>query len=105
MAARPLSLLRSKAWIGGRWSASANGATFPVFDPCNGEKIAEVQDLGAEDTDAAIREAYKARKTWGNQVALVSNNITIYGSKKTSYCHSRVIPGIPANGIAICSNN
>lgn len=70
--ARPsFSLLRSKAWIGGRWTASANGATFPVFDPCTGQKIAEVPDMGAEETDTVIREAYKSRSMWANTLAVV----------------------------------
>lgn len=72
--ARPsLSLLRasSKAWIGGRWTAAANGATFPVYSPSTGQKIADVSDVGEEEAEAAIREAYKAQRLWAASLAKV----------------------------------
>ena len=36
------SLLRTKAWIGGKWRAALSENTFPVYNPANKELIAEV---------------------------------------------------------------
>ena len=36
------SLLRTKAWIGGKWQAALSENTFPVYNPTNNELIAEV---------------------------------------------------------------
>jgi succinate-semialdehyde dehydrogenase/glutarate-semialdehyde dehydrogenase len=49
-------LLRTRAWLGGRWTATA--ATFPVHDPADGSLIAEVAEgdpaLAAAATEAAV---------------------------------------------------
>jgi succinate-semialdehyde dehydrogenase/glutarate-semialdehyde dehydrogenase len=72
MATRPaLTLLRSKAWVGGNWVSAANGATFPVRNPSTGEKIADVADLGVGDTEAAIDEAHRAQGSWASVLAKV----------------------------------
>ncbi len=67
-----LMLLRSRAWIGGSWVTSSNGKTFPVFDPCTGDKIVEVPDMGAEDAQRAVMEAHKSKQQWGKKLAWVS---------------------------------
>lgn len=36
------SLLRTKAWIGGKWRSALSENTFPVYSPANNELIAEV---------------------------------------------------------------
>lgn len=72
MASRPLlSLLRSKAWVGGSWVSAANGATFPVYNPSTGEKLTDVADFGEGDAEAAIREAHRAQKPWAATLAQV----------------------------------
>ena len=72
MAVRPsLSLLRSKAWVGGSWISAVNRATFPVYNPSTGAMVAEVADVGEEETDAAIREAHRAQRHWAGRVARV----------------------------------
>lgn len=72
MTARPsLSLLRSKAWVGGNWTSAVNGATFPVYNPSTRQKIADVPDMSEEDTDIAIKEAYRSQKPWRATVAKV----------------------------------
>ncbi|MBU1188472.1 MAG: NAD-dependent succinate-semialdehyde dehydrogenase [Gammaproteobacteria bacterium] len=57
-------LLKHQAWIDGRWQAAASGASFAVHDPATGELLAEVSDLGADDTSAAISAADSAFAGW-----------------------------------------
>ncbi len=71
-AAARLSLLRNKAWLGGNWIAASNGATFPVYNPSSGQKIADVPDMTERDAETAIKEAYKAQKKWGTTIAKVT---------------------------------
>jgi succinate-semialdehyde dehydrogenase/glutarate-semialdehyde dehydrogenase len=45
-----LSLLRQKAYIGGRWVDADNGATLAVTDPATGQVLGSVPDMGASET-------------------------------------------------------
>ena len=45
---------RHKLLIGGKWSDARSGKTFAVFDPSNGQQIAQVAEAGPEDVDAAV---------------------------------------------------
>src|ERR1700757_2409226 len=49
-----------KVLIGGRWVAAKNGATFDVFTPATGERIAGVAACEKPDVDAAVAAARKA---------------------------------------------
>src|ERR1700760_409767 len=40
-------LLRSAAFVGGRWGAAETGATFAVTDPATGEPVARLPKVGA----------------------------------------------------------
>jgi len=57
-------LLQTQAWINGRWQAAQSGACFAVHDPATGELLAEVSDLGADDTRAAVAAAHQAFAGW-----------------------------------------
>ncbi|MDR0700996.1 MAG: NAD-dependent succinate-semialdehyde dehydrogenase [Azoarcus sp.] len=57
-------LLKNKGYINGEWVAAGNGAAFPVSNPATGETIAQVADLGAPETRAAIEAAKKAMAAW-----------------------------------------
>jgi phenylacetaldehyde dehydrogenase len=59
--ARPHRLL-----IDGQWVDARSGKTFAVFDPSNGQRIAQVAEGGAEDVDLAVRAARRAfeNSTW-----------------------------------------
>jgi phenylacetaldehyde dehydrogenase len=46
--------------IDGEWVESASGETFSVYDPSNGDTIAQVPDSGAEDIDRAVKAARRA---------------------------------------------
>ena len=50
-------------YIGGAFT-KAGAATFPVINPANGEKLAEVGKAGKTEVDAAVAAAAKAFKSW-----------------------------------------
>ncbi len=59
------SLLEVRGFVNGQWVTTEK--TFPVNNPATGEVIAQVADLSADDTTAAIDAAYIAQKafaTW-----------------------------------------
>lgn len=63
MTASPYAaLLRQQAYIDGRWLDGAE--TFAVTNPATGARIAQVPDLGAADTQAAIAAAEAALPAW-----------------------------------------
>lgn len=55
-------LLRTDAFIGGSWTAAER--RLAVTNPATGETIAEVADMGAADTRAAIEAAAAAIPAW-----------------------------------------
>ncbi len=63
------ALLRADAFVGGAWLAAARGARFAVRNPANGEILAEVADLDAADTRAAIEAAAAAQAPWAARTA------------------------------------
>ena len=61
------SLLKSSAFVGGQWVRSAK--RFAVKNPSTGETVAEIADLGAEDTRKAIEAASAAFPAWKKLLA------------------------------------
>lgn len=61
------TLLKTDALIDGQWVAGS--ARFDVTDPATGLKLADVADLGADDTEAAIAAANKAWPAWRAKTA------------------------------------
>lgn len=57
-------LLKTQAYINGEWVSADSGKTFSVTNPANGAAIADVADLGAEETRAAIAAADTAMVEW-----------------------------------------
>lgn len=57
-----LPLLRQQAYINGQWLAGSR--RFAVRNPASGALLAEVADLGAEETRAAITAASAALPAW-----------------------------------------
>ncbi|HWA79377.1 MAG TPA: aldehyde dehydrogenase family protein [Acetobacteraceae bacterium] len=51
---------RHKLLIDGKWVDARSGRSFAVFDPSNGQQIAEVAEGGAADVDAAVAAARRA---------------------------------------------
>ncbi|NRG19528.1 NAD-dependent succinate-semialdehyde dehydrogenase [Rhizobiales bacterium] len=63
-------LLTAKGYVGGKWVAeAASGKTFEVTDPATGAVLAELPDMGVEETTRAIDAAYDAQKDWAAKTA------------------------------------
>lgn len=57
----------TKIFINNEWHDSVTGKTFPVYNPCTGEKLCMVQESDKEDVDKAVksaREAFKLGSVW-----------------------------------------
>ena len=71
------SLLETRAFVNGEWLET--GKTFAVFNPATGERVADVADLGVEQTAAAIDAAYAAKSSWaaktGKERAAILRNL------------------------------
>src|SRR5690349_15197455 len=63
------TLLQTQAYIDGVWVNSDNGSVFDVTDPASGERIAQVADVGAAETQRAIAAAEAALPGWRAQPA------------------------------------
>ena len=57
-------LLRTQAYVDGRWVDADDGATFAVLDPATGETLADVPRLGAAETRRAIEAGARALPAW-----------------------------------------
>ena len=62
--ALPADLLHERAFVAGRWVASAGGGTFPVSDPADGSLLARVADLTDAEVAAAVAAAGQALQAW-----------------------------------------
>ncbi len=60
------SLIKTNAYINGKYIAAKDGKTFAVTNPANEQEICRVADLGAEETQEAICAAAKAQQQWKN---------------------------------------
>lgn len=58
------SLLRTLAYVAGRWTAAPDAADFEVTDPATGALLARVAAVGPAETDAAIAAAAAAFPGW-----------------------------------------
>ncbi|HEY4124899.1 MAG TPA: NAD-dependent succinate-semialdehyde dehydrogenase [Rhizomicrobium sp.] len=63
------TLLRADSYVNGAWVPARSNARFPVTNPATGETIAEVADLDAADTRAAIEAAHEAQPAWRAKTA------------------------------------
>jgi succinate-semialdehyde dehydrogenase/glutarate-semialdehyde dehydrogenase len=62
-------LLRSNAYIDGRWEAADSGKTLYVTDPASGELLGEVPAMGTNETARAILAAEAALSAWRAKTA------------------------------------
>ncbi|WP_271274261.1 NAD-dependent succinate-semialdehyde dehydrogenase [Aliamphritea hakodatensis] len=58
------SLLKTQAFINGDWVNGDAGESFAVYNPANGEKIADVASVGQAETRRAIEAAEAAMQSW-----------------------------------------
>ena len=64
------SLLPAAGLVGGTWITEADtGRRFDVDNPSNGEVIASLPDMGAQNTRQAIDAAHEAQKSWAAMTA------------------------------------
>ncbi len=61
------SLLKNNALVNGEWVGAAT--RFEVTDPATGGKLADVANLGAAETEAALKAAEKAWPAWRAKTA------------------------------------
>ena len=64
------SLLRTQAYINGEWVDADSGKTFKVYNPATHEVVAEVADVGVDETRRAIDAAAVAQKAWAAKPAM-----------------------------------
>jgi aspartate-semialdehyde dehydrogenase len=57
-------LVRSFAYVDGKWSAAADGAAIPVTDPATGAFLGEVASLSAAESARAVDAAQAAFPAW-----------------------------------------
>ena len=58
------SLLRTQAFIDGRWCDADDGATLDVTNPATGEIVASIAKVGAGETERAIEAGARAMEAW-----------------------------------------
>ncbi|MGE5547531.1 MAG: NAD-dependent succinate-semialdehyde dehydrogenase [Solirubrobacterales bacterium] len=63
------ALLRSQAYVDGRWIDADSGKTFAVTDPADGREIGRVAALGTAETRRAIEAADRAWGPWKSKTA------------------------------------
>jgi succinate-semialdehyde dehydrogenase len=63
------SLLKTQAYVNGTWRNAFSGKTFAVTNPATGEELAQVADVGAEETRQAINAANDALPAWRAKTA------------------------------------
>ncbi|MGH8131711.1 MAG: NAD-dependent succinate-semialdehyde dehydrogenase [Steroidobacteraceae bacterium] len=69
MKLRDPDLLRTRAFVGGKWLDAPGGAALPVVNPATREPLGTVPDMGAADTRRAIEAAAQAFPAWAAHTA------------------------------------
>ncbi|KAI0737782.1 succinic semialdehyde dehydrogenase [Daedaleopsis nitida] len=72
---KDVSLVRTQAFIDGKWVDAKEGGTIKVTNPATAEELGTVPEMGLEDTKAAIEAASKAFKTWSKTTAKQRHDI------------------------------
>lgn len=63
------SLFKQQAYINGAWKNANSGSTFSVTNPFNNSVLANVPDMGGDETKEAIEAAHEAFKSWKKTTA------------------------------------
>ncbi|MDE2572915.1 MAG: NAD-dependent succinate-semialdehyde dehydrogenase, partial [bacterium] len=70
-----LGLLKNQGYVNGAWIPADSGATFAVYNPATGARIADVPRMGAAETRRAIAAADAALPAWRAKTAKERSNI------------------------------
>jgi succinate-semialdehyde dehydrogenase/glutarate-semialdehyde dehydrogenase len=62
-------LIRTRAFVDGRWADADDGGTFAVVNPATGATVADVPRLGVAETRRAIEAAARALPAWKARTA------------------------------------
>ncbi len=62
------TLLRSFAYVNGRWTAGSSNETFPVTNPADGIHLGDVASLGTSDSAAAVDAAAASFAHWSSML-------------------------------------
>ncbi len=62
-------LLQTQGYINGQWHAGNSNTHFDVINPANGDRLARVAEMGAEETRQAIAAAEQALPAWRAKTA------------------------------------
>jgi len=68
-------LMKTQGYIGGAWVDADSGATFPVYDPATGDRVADVPRMGTAETRRAIDAANAALPAWRGMTAKERANV------------------------------
>ncbi|MFG0872250.1 NAD-dependent succinate-semialdehyde dehydrogenase [Aeromonas media] len=69
-----LSLIKSLAYMDGRWCEARGGRRFEVLNPATGQLITQVPDMDETDTRLAIAAAHRAQPAWAALTAKERSN-------------------------------
>jgi succinate-semialdehyde dehydrogenase / glutarate-semialdehyde dehydrogenase len=69
------TLLKTQAYIDGKWTDADSGGKHPVTNPATGETIAEIARCGTAETRRAIEAAGEAFRTWSATPAKARANL------------------------------
>ena len=62
-------LLKTQAYVDGKWINADSGDTLAVINPATGDTIAEIAKCGTAETRRAIEAAERAQKEWRTRTA------------------------------------
>lgn len=63
------SLLKNRCYVDGEWVEAESGKAFPVRNPADGSELAQVPDMGVQETRRAIEAAHAAWPAWRDKTA------------------------------------
>ncbi|MFT3931448.1 MAG: NAD-dependent succinate-semialdehyde dehydrogenase [Spongiibacteraceae bacterium] len=58
------SLLKNQALVDGKWVDAASGKSIPVTDPANGEQLATIPSMSAQEIEQVIAISERAQAQW-----------------------------------------
>lgn len=89
-------LVRSFSYIGGKWTAAADGATFAVTDPATGAPVGDVAALSPAEARGAVDAAQAAFPAWAallpqERSAILRRWFELMGENREDLAHVMVL--------------